>query len=101
VDLEKEVKRKMDEKLGKNCRICLEEGNDCVGMVRPCRCSGSLEGVHEECLRKWIETILERRYEKGENCEVVSCEICKEVFEFTYRRKLVCKRKGQREEAIQ
>jgi hypothetical protein len=37
-----------------SCRYCLEEDGI---FISPCRCSGSVEYVHESCLNKWIEII--------------------------------------------
>lgn len=37
-----------------SCRYCLEEEGS---FISPCKCRGSVEHVHIECLNKWIETI--------------------------------------------
>jgi hypothetical protein len=39
-------------------------------LISPCRCSGSVKFIHEECLKTWIASHLED-IEKG------SCELCK------------------------
>lgn len=57
------------------CRICLEAGNG-DPMVRPCRCTGTVEFTHEKCLREWIRT----RAEKGE--ERVACELCQTEYSY-------------------
>lgn len=38
------------------CRICLsqEKGSRSDFLISPCRCIGSCEYVHLECLRKWL-----------------------------------------------
>lgn len=37
-------------KLGHACRICYEPGN----LISVCKCAGTIEYVHFECLAKWI-----------------------------------------------
>ena len=59
----------MDYKM--ECRICY--GEDGI-FVHPCKCKGDIN-VHEECLRKWIET------SKRTKCEICNTEYAKkEVF---------------------
>lgn len=48
-----------------SCRICLEEDGE---FVHPCACKGS-NGVHSQCLMKWIEES-KKKY----------CEICKQEY---------------------
>ena len=40
-------------------------------MYKPCRCSGSIQYVHEECLQQWLK-------HSGKN----SCELCGNTYEF-------------------
>ena len=57
------------------CRICFEsEGTLCA----PCKCKGSIEYIHEECLLTWI---------RG-NDERSNCELCKEPYAFDYNQSL-------------
>ncbi len=57
------------------CRICFEsEGILCA----PCKCKGSIEYIHEECLLTWI---------RG-NDERSNCELCKEPYAFDYNQSL-------------
>ena len=37
------------------CRICSAQDEDRT-LIHPCDCSGSLAGIHAECLETWIET---------------------------------------------
>ena len=34
----------------KECRICLEESDN---LIKPCKCSGTQNYVHQECIEKW------------------------------------------------
>ena len=53
-----------------NCRICLEDDGH---FIYPCRCSGTMKYVHEECLLRWFRV---NRYP-------FRCEICHYQFRFT------------------
>lgn len=44
------------------CRICYENGDE--PLRHPCRCRGSVGGVHASCLRQWIA------YNGRERCEM-------------------------------
>ena len=48
------------------CRICYEP----CEQTSPCKCTGSMKYVHQECLDKWIR-ISGRR----------TCELCREPFD--------------------
>uniref|UniRef100_A0A0K0FAS0 RING-CH-type domain-containing protein n=1 Tax=Strongyloides venezuelensis TaxID=75913 RepID=A0A0K0FAS0_STRVS len=50
------------------CRICFD-GDNTNEMISPCKCKGSCEYVHNDCLTKWYES-------SGRG----SCEICKYEF---------------------
>lgn len=39
----------------KTCRICLDTNNP-EKMIKPCSCDGTSKWVHEDCLKKWIQT---------------------------------------------
>ena len=55
------------------CRICrLTEEDSESKLYLPCRCSGSIAYVHEECLEQWISM------KSGGS----RCEICKYDFQF-------------------
>lgn len=59
------------------CRICLEEHHNKNSIpdtfIKPCRCSGSLEYVHEDCLIEWLNTMIQRRIEMGQPLETIHC----------------------------
>jgi hypothetical protein len=37
------------------CRICYDSGDDENPLIAPCKCSGSMQYVHLQCLRKWMD----------------------------------------------
>lgn len=47
------------------CRICRAEATDDEPLYHPCRCSGSIKYVHQECLLEWL-----KHSAKGQNCEL-------------------------------
>ncbi|KIW63015.1 hypothetical protein PV04_09897 [Phialophora macrospora] len=54
------------------CRICRGEGTDAQPLYYPCKCSGSIKFVHQECLMEWLSHS-QKKY----------CELCKTSFRFT------------------
>ncbi|KAL4636215.1 E3 ubiquitin-protein ligase MARCH7-like isoform X1 [Arapaima gigas] len=68
-----------DEEEGDLCRIC-QMGADSASnpLIEPCRCTGSLQYVHQECMKKWLHA----KISSGSNLEAVAtCEMCKEKLE--------------------
>lgn len=63
------------------CRICFESQDKDL-LISPCRCSGSMKFVHEECLKLWILS-------SNPEPKSSSCELCKQAFiiEFELSRK--------------
>ena len=57
---------------GDNCRICRGEGTTIQPLFYPCKCSGSIRFVHQECLMEWLAHS-QKKY----------CELCKTPFTFT------------------
>jgi E3 ubiquitin-protein ligase MARCH6 len=57
---------------GDNCRICRGEGTRDQPLFYPCKCSGSIRFVHQECLMEWLAHS-QKKY----------CELCKTPFTFT------------------
>lgn len=55
------------------CRICRCEETPEEPLYHPCRCSGSIKYVHQECLQEWLHTS-----KKGQQCE-----LCNTPFAFT------------------
>ncbi|KAK4163911.1 putative E3 ubiquitin ligase SUD1 [Cladorrhinum sp. PSN259] len=54
------------------CRICRGEGTLEEPLFYPCRCSGSIKHVHQDCLMEWLS-----------HSQKKHCELCKTPFRFT------------------
>jgi len=54
------------------CRICRSEGTPEEPLFHPCKCSGSIQYVHQECLMEWLSHSHKKH-----------CELCKTPFRFT------------------
>ncbi|CEJ82442.1 hypothetical protein VHEMI02504 [[Torrubiella] hemipterigena] len=54
------------------CRICRGEGTAAEPLFYPCKCSGSIKFVHQDCLMEWLSHS-QKKY----------CELCKTSFRFT------------------
>ncbi|KAK9469791.1 hypothetical protein V1512DRAFT_219315 [Lipomyces arxii] len=55
------------------CRICRGEATEEEQLFHPCKCSGSIRYVHQECLTEWLQ------HSQRKNV----CELCKTPFKFT------------------
>lgn len=78
-----EVLRKLQESLleeeddeeGDVCRICLVVGGCPLNpLLEPCRCVGSLQFVHHDCLKKWLQA---KVMSGASLAAVTTCELCK------------------------
>ncbi|GAB1319835.1 RING-type E3 ubiquitin transferase [Madurella fahalii] len=54
------------------CRICRGEGSADEQLFYPCKCSGSIKYVHQDCLMEWLS-----------HSQKKHCELCKTPFRFT------------------
>ncbi|OJD32299.1 ring finger membrane protein [Diplodia corticola] len=54
------------------CRICRGEGTKEEPLFYPCKCSGSIKFVHQDCLMEWLS-----------HSQKKHCELCKTPFRFT------------------
>eukprot|EP00842_Homolaphlyctis_polyrhiza_P006798 jgi/Hompol1/7119/HPOL_005196-RA len=54
------------------CRVCRSPGSTTDPLFHPCRCSGSMKYVHQQCLEEWLQ-------HSGKQ----HCEICNHPFVFT------------------
>ncbi|KAM9408870.1 E3 ubiquitin-protein ligase MARCHF7 isoform 2-T2 [Pholidichthys leucotaenia] len=65
-----------DEEEGDLCRICqMAEKTLSNPLIQPCGCTGSLQYVHQECIKRWLLS----KISSGTNLEAVTtCELCKE-----------------------
>ncbi|XP_010211586.1 PREDICTED: E3 ubiquitin-protein ligase MARCH7 isoform X1 [Tinamus guttatus] len=61
---------------GDLCRICqMSSANSSNLLIEPCKCTGSLQYVHQECMKKWLQS----KINSGSSLEAVTtCELCKE-----------------------
>nr|XP_015808933.2 E3 ubiquitin-protein ligase MARCH7 isoform X2 [Nothobranchius furzeri] len=66
-----------DEEEGDLCRICqMREESPSNPLIQPCRCTGSLQYVHQECIKRWLRS----KIGSGTNLEAITtCELCKET----------------------
>lgn len=48
------------------CRLCWEVGND---LVTPCKCSGTVQYIHQECMKKEVDSTLRSE-----------CSVCKHPY---------------------
>nr|XP_033800967.1 E3 ubiquitin-protein ligase MARCH7 [Geotrypetes seraphini] len=58
------------------CRICqMGVSSQTNPLIEPCRCTGSLQYVHQECIKKWLQA----KINSGSTLDgVTTCELCKE-----------------------
>lgn len=56
------------------CRICFDCETDNNPLVNPCKCSGTMRWVHEECLKIWVLA-------SNADIKEANCDICKEKFD--------------------
>ncbi|GAB7341782.1 hypothetical protein MBLNU457_g0113t1 [Dothideomycetes sp. NU457] len=61
-----------DAEKGDTCRICRSEGTEDEPLFYPCKCSGSIKFVHQDCLMEWLSHTNKKH-----------CELCKTPFRFT------------------
>ncbi|KAK4988289.1 hypothetical protein LTR50_004022 [Elasticomyces elasticus] len=54
------------------CRICRAEATPTEPLFYPCKCSGSIKYVHQQCLMEWLSRSNKKH-----------CELCKTPFRFT------------------
>ncbi|KAK5935486.1 hypothetical protein CgunFtcFv8_020845 [Champsocephalus gunnari] len=65
-----------DDEEGDLCRIC-QMGEEAATnpLIQPCRCIGSLQFVHQDCIKRWLRS----KIGSGTNLEAIAtCELCKE-----------------------
>ena len=55
------------------CRICMEPASKDKELISPCKCSGSVRFIHEDCLKTWLIS-QEGDIDEGK------CELCKTEF---------------------
>ncbi|KAM4025647.1 E3 ubiquitin-protein ligase MARCHF7 isoform 2-T3 [Anomaloglossus baeobatrachus] len=65
-----------EEEDGDLCRICQTGMTTPTNpFIEPCKCSGSLQYVHQDCMKKWLHA----KINSGSSLETITtCELCKE-----------------------
>jgi E3 ubiquitin-protein ligase MARCH6 len=58
------------------CRICRGEGSSDEPLYHPCKCSGSIKYVHQDCLLEWLK----------HSKKSAVCELCNTAYKFTKRK---------------
>lgn len=53
-----------------NCRICFDGETDEHKLISPCKCTGSMRYVHEDCLKIWLLS-------RDKDLSLAECDICK------------------------
>ncbi|CAK56145.1 unnamed protein product (macronuclear) [Paramecium tetraurelia] len=73
-----EIVETIQSELKKNCRICIQD-EESSQFISPCKCKGSAQFVHEECLKMWIleQFGVNKIYNKN-----LICEICKHKLDY-------------------
>ena len=78
-----------DERL---CKICYSEENDkeVNPLVHLCNCNGGLRFSHFECIKKWMETKLQKKENEKKtvtsyNIKSFNCEICRTPYPFKFK----------------
>ncbi|XP_075036887.1 E3 ubiquitin-protein ligase MARCHF7-like isoform X2 [Mixophyes fleayi] len=68
-----------EEEEGDLCRICQTGLSTPTNpFLEPCKCSGSLQYVHQDCMKKWLHA----KISSGSSLETITtCELCKEKLE--------------------
>jgi hypothetical protein len=67
----------------KNCRICLGEEEPDNPIISPCKCTGSVQYIHLECLKEWLEGKKHKKETLLVNSYIwrgLECEICKNQY---------------------
>ena len=62
------------------CRVCWERETDEDPLLSQCRCSGSIQYIHLDCLRRWLSGKVVTRESEGAvsyTWKALECEVCK------------------------
>lgn len=64
----------------KFCKICFDtnESNSQGKLISPCRCQGSVQYIHDECLKTWLVS-------QRKDIQNASCEICHTKYKMTFK----------------
>ncbi|XP_043540868.1 probable E3 ubiquitin-protein ligase MARCHF10, partial [Chiloscyllium plagiosum] len=71
-----------EEDEGDLCRICLIPGGTPLNpLLEPCKCVGSLQFVHHDCLKKWLQAKI---ISGADLAAVTTCELCKQTLKLDF-----------------
>ncbi|GCB73435.1 hypothetical protein scyTo_0002541 [Scyliorhinus torazame] len=73
-----------DEEEGDICRICQIGAGVTTPpnpLIQPCNCTGSLQYVHQECMKKWLQSKINSG---ADLTAVTTCELCKEKLQLDF-----------------
>ncbi|XP_060677346.1 nascent polypeptide-associated complex subunit alpha, muscle-specific form-like [Hemiscyllium ocellatum] len=71
-----------EEDEGDLCRICLIPGGTPLNpLLEPCKCVGSLQFVHHDCLKKWLQAKI---ISGADLAAVTTCELCKHTLKLDF-----------------
>ncbi|XP_078060283.1 uncharacterized protein LOC144486055 [Mustelus asterias] len=71
-----------EEEEGDLCRICLIPGGTPLNpLLEPCKCVGSLQFVHHDCLKKWLQAKI---ISGADLTTVTTCELCKKTLKLDF-----------------
>ncbi|CAG9326296.1 unnamed protein product [Blepharisma stoltei] len=59
------------------CRICMEYATLTCPLISPCRCTGSVKYIHEECLKTWLVS-------QDKDLAEGTCELCQTKFTMVF-----------------
>lgn len=59
------------------CRICYENEFEGNNLVHPCKCTGSVKFIHEECLKVWLVS-------RQLDIDKAECELCNTPFKMIF-----------------
>ena len=79
-----DIPEEREEEPRQQCRICLCDNVEYDNpLISPCYCSGTMEYVHVQCLKKWMESRVvqnETDFSKTYYWKNYDCELCKYQF---------------------
>ena len=67
-----------DSSEARQCRMCMEEEGPGRQLVSPCRCTGSQQFIHLDCLQKWQAHCLKST--QASEKAATTCSVCKAKF---------------------
>ncbi|XP_048454931.1 E3 ubiquitin-protein ligase MARCH7 isoform X2 [Rhincodon typus] len=73
-----------DDDEGDICRICQMGAGATIPpnpLIQPCNCTGSLQHVHQECMKKWLQSKINSG---ADLTAVTTCELCKEKLQLDF-----------------